>query len=49
MLVFGGSQGSAALNTVIDAWVARGVPDDVQVIWATGKSHFEKQKVYMYA
>ena len=42
VLVFGGSQGSAALNTVIDAWIARGVPADVQVIWATGKSHFDK-------
>ncbi|HUQ82988.1 MAG TPA: UDP-N-acetylglucosamine--N-acetylmuramyl-(pentapeptide) pyrophosphoryl-undecaprenol N-acetylglucosamine transferase, partial [Gemmatimonadaceae bacterium] len=42
VLVFGGSQGSAALNTVIDGWVARGIPADVQVIWATGKSHFDK-------
>jgi UDP-N-acetylglucosamine--N-acetylmuramyl-(pentapeptide) pyrophosphoryl-undecaprenol N-acetylglucosamine transferase len=42
VLVFGGSQGSAALNAVIDAWVARGLPGDVQVIWATGKSQFDK-------
>ena len=42
VLVFGGSQGSAALNSAIDAWVARGLPTDVQMIWATGKSHFEK-------
>ena len=42
VLVFGGSQGSAALNTVIDAWVARGLPDGVQMIWATGKAHFER-------
>ena len=42
VLVFGGSQGSAALNTAIDAWVARGLPADVQLIWATGKSHFDK-------
>jgi UDP-N-acetylglucosamine--N-acetylmuramyl-(pentapeptide) pyrophosphoryl-undecaprenol N-acetylglucosamine transferase len=41
-LVFGGSQGSAALNAVVDGWIARGVPDDVQVIWATGKAHFDK-------
>ena len=42
VLVFGGSQGSAALNAVIDAWVARGLPDGVQLIWATGKANFEK-------
>lgn len=42
VLVFGGSQGSAALNTVIDAWVMRGLPDGVQLIWATGKSHFDR-------
>lgn len=40
ILVFGGSQGSAALNTVIDAWVQRGLPDGVQLIWATGKGNF---------
>jgi UDP-N-acetylglucosamine--N-acetylmuramyl-(pentapeptide) pyrophosphoryl-undecaprenol N-acetylglucosamine transferase len=42
VLVFGGSQGSAALNTAIDAWVAKGLPSGVQVIWATGKAHFDK-------
>ena len=42
ILVFGGSQGSAALNTVIDAWVARGLPDGVQMIWATGKAHYDR-------
>jgi len=42
VLVFGGSQGSAALNAVIDAWIARGLPDRVQLIWATGKGHFDK-------
>ena len=41
MLVFGGSQGSAAINAVIDAWIARGLPDGVQMIWATGKAHFD--------
>jgi len=42
VLVFGGSQGSAGLNAVIDAWVARGLPEGVQVIWATGKANFDK-------
>jgi UDP-N-acetylglucosamine--N-acetylmuramyl-(pentapeptide) pyrophosphoryl-undecaprenol N-acetylglucosamine transferase len=42
ILVFGGSQGSAALNTVVDGWVQRGLPKDVQLIWATGKANFER-------
>ena len=42
VLVFGGSQGSAALNAVVDAWVANGLPAGVQLIWATGKNHFDK-------
>ena len=42
VLVFGGSQGSAALNAVIDTWVVRGLPDGVQMIWATGKSHYDR-------
>jgi UDP-N-acetylglucosamine--N-acetylmuramyl-(pentapeptide) pyrophosphoryl-undecaprenol N-acetylglucosamine transferase len=41
ILVFGGSQGSAALNAAIDGWVARGLPEGVQMIWATGKGHFD--------
>ena len=40
--MFGGSQGSAALNTVIDAWIDRGLPDGVQMIWATGKAHYAR-------
>jgi UDP-N-acetylglucosamine--N-acetylmuramyl-(pentapeptide) pyrophosphoryl-undecaprenol N-acetylglucosamine transferase len=42
ILVFGGSQGSAALNAVIDKWVTRGLPDGVQMIWATGKAHYDR-------
>jgi len=42
VLVFGGSQGSAALNAAIDGWVARGLRDDVQLIWATGKANFDR-------
>jgi UDP-N-acetylglucosamine--N-acetylmuramyl-(pentapeptide) pyrophosphoryl-undecaprenol N-acetylglucosamine transferase len=40
LLVFGGSQGSSAINARVDAWLARGLPADVYVIWATGISHF---------
>jgi UDP-N-acetylglucosamine--N-acetylmuramyl-(pentapeptide) pyrophosphoryl-undecaprenol N-acetylglucosamine transferase len=41
LLVFGGSQGSQALNAVVAAWIARGLPDGLQVIWATGRANFE--------
>ena len=44
ILVFGGSQGSAALNNAIEAWVERGLPDGVELIWATGKAHFDRYK-----
>jgi UDP-N-acetylglucosamine--N-acetylmuramyl-(pentapeptide) pyrophosphoryl-undecaprenol N-acetylglucosamine transferase len=27
---------------VVDAWVARGLPDGLQLIWATGKAHFDR-------
>jgi UDP-N-acetylglucosamine--N-acetylmuramyl-(pentapeptide) pyrophosphoryl-undecaprenol N-acetylglucosamine transferase len=42
LLVFGGSQGSAALNARVDAWIAAGLPDGLHVVWATGPSHFQK-------
>ena len=42
LLVFGGSQGSAALNARIDAWVEKGLPEGLQIVWATGPTHFER-------
>ncbi|MCC6319225.1 MAG: UDP-N-acetylglucosamine--N-acetylmuramyl-(pentapeptide) pyrophosphoryl-undecaprenol N-acetylglucosamine transferase [Gemmatimonadaceae bacterium] len=39
-LVVGGSQGSAALNALVDAWIAGGLPPGVGVIWGTGKAHY---------
>jgi UDP-N-acetylglucosamine--N-acetylmuramyl-(pentapeptide) pyrophosphoryl-undecaprenol N-acetylglucosamine transferase len=42
LLVFGGSQGSAALNTRVDDWIAAGVPESLHIVWATGPSHFSK-------
>ena len=42
LLVYGGSQGSRAMNQVVDAWVERGLPPSLNLIWATGKgSHAE--------
>ena len=37
MLVYGGSQGSKAINDVVAAWVRRGIPNDLYIIWATGQ------------
>ena len=42
LLVFGGSQGSAALNARIDAWVGKGLPEGLHIVWATGPSHFQR-------
>jgi UDP-N-acetylglucosamine--N-acetylmuramyl-(pentapeptide) pyrophosphoryl-undecaprenol N-acetylglucosamine transferase len=40
MLIYGGSQGSRAMNRVIADWVQRGVPDYLYVIWMTGKASY---------
>lgn len=42
LLVFGGSQGSAALNARVDDWIGTGLPDGLHLIWATGPSHFRQ-------
>ncbi|MBK6308139.1 MAG: UDP-N-acetylglucosamine--N-acetylmuramyl-(pentapeptide) pyrophosphoryl-undecaprenol N-acetylglucosamine transferase [Gemmatimonadetes bacterium] len=42
VLAFGGSQGSAALNALVEGWVARGLPRGVGVIWGTGRDHFQR-------
>jgi UDP-N-acetylglucosamine--N-acetylmuramyl-(pentapeptide) pyrophosphoryl-undecaprenol N-acetylglucosamine transferase len=39
VLAFGGSQGSAALNGLVDAWVGRGLPPGVGLVWGTGRAH----------
>jgi UDP-N-acetylglucosamine--N-acetylmuramyl-(pentapeptide) pyrophosphoryl-undecaprenol N-acetylglucosamine transferase len=41
LLIFGGSQGARALNAVVDAWVARGIPDGLSIIWGTGRSNYD--------
>lgn len=42
LLVFGGSQGSTALNARVDEWIAAGLPEGLHVVWATGPSHLER-------
>ena len=36
LLIYGGSQGSLAMNRVVAEWVRRGLPDDLYLIWMTG-------------
>lgn len=40
MLVYGGSQGSKAINDVVADWIRRGLPDGVFIIWATGQKTY---------
>lgn len=40
LLVYGGSQGSRAMNLVVAEWVRRGLPDDLHLIWMTGKASY---------
>lgn len=40
LLVYGGSQGSLAINRVMAEWIERGLPDGLHVIWSTGRATF---------
>lgn len=40
MLVYGGSQGSKAMNDVVARWVTQGIPDGLFIIWATGRNTY---------
>jgi len=44
LLVYGGSQGSLAINRVVEQWIERGLPDDLYVIWGTGRGTFGQFK-----
>lgn len=37
LLMYGGSQGSRAMNDVVAAWVRAGLPDGLYLLWGTGK------------
>jgi UDP-N-acetylglucosamine--N-acetylmuramyl-(pentapeptide) pyrophosphoryl-undecaprenol N-acetylglucosamine transferase len=41
LLVFGGSGGARAINQAVAAWVERGIPKGLCVLWATGKGQFD--------
>ena len=40
MLIYGGSQGSKAINDVVAAWMRKGIPEGLFVIWATGQGTY---------
>jgi UDP-N-acetylglucosamine--N-acetylmuramyl-(pentapeptide) pyrophosphoryl-undecaprenol N-acetylglucosamine transferase len=42
ILVYGGSQGSLAINGAVRDWIASGLPPRVHVIWGTGKKTFDQ-------
>jgi UDP-N-acetylglucosamine--N-acetylmuramyl-(pentapeptide) pyrophosphoryl-undecaprenol N-acetylglucosamine transferase len=46
LLVYGGSQGSQAINDAVSSWIDGGLPKDLFIIWATGKSNYEKLARY---
>lgn len=46
MLVYGGSQGSQAMNDVVARWIDKGLPNDLHIIWATGRANYEKLAHY---
>lgn len=45
ILVIGGSLGAGTINKAMKRWVEEGpVPDNIQLIWQTGKNYFEALK-----
>jgi UDP-N-acetylglucosamine--N-acetylmuramyl-(pentapeptide) pyrophosphoryl-undecaprenol N-acetylglucosamine transferase len=42
LLIYGGSQGSLVINRAVADWVRRGIPDDLYVIWATGRGTYDQ-------
>jgi UDP-N-acetylglucosamine--N-acetylmuramyl-(pentapeptide) pyrophosphoryl-undecaprenol N-acetylglucosamine transferase len=40
LLIFGGSQGARGINTAVNAWLGRPLPEGLGVIWATGPSMY---------
>ena len=44
LLIYGGSQGSLAINQVVAEWIDRGLPEQLYVIWATGRTTYDQFK-----
>ena len=46
VLVYGGSQGSQAINRAVAGWLSERLANDVYVIWMTGKATYDEFKSY---
>jgi UDP-N-acetylglucosamine--N-acetylmuramyl-(pentapeptide) pyrophosphoryl-undecaprenol N-acetylglucosamine transferase len=46
LLIYGGSQGSLAINRVVAEWLDRGGAAGVNVIWGTGRTTYDQFKNY---
>jgi len=44
LLIYGGSQGSLAINRVVAQWVDADLPTDLFLIWATGRATYDQFK-----
>jgi len=44
LLIYGGSQGSLAINRVVAQWVDADLPPDLFLIWATGRATYDQFK-----
>jgi len=44
LLIYGGSQGSLAINRVVAGWIEHGLPPDLYVIWGTGRATWDQFK-----
>lgn len=44
VLVFGGSQGSEAINSAVAEWLSRPLPPTLRVIWGVGTRHYDSLK-----
>lgn len=42
LLVYGGSQGSRAMNEAMAGWVRSGIPADLYIVWATGRGNHDQ-------
>jgi UDP-N-acetylglucosamine--N-acetylmuramyl-(pentapeptide) pyrophosphoryl-undecaprenol N-acetylglucosamine transferase len=42
LLVYGGSQGSQAINSAVADWVRSGFPPDLYLIWGTGTANYDR-------
>jgi UDP-N-acetylglucosamine--N-acetylmuramyl-(pentapeptide) pyrophosphoryl-undecaprenol N-acetylglucosamine transferase len=44
LLIYGGSQGSLGINSIVAEWIKNGLAVDLYVIWATGRGTYEQFK-----